>query len=244
MEKDRGTKVIAIVALIVAVVGLSLGFAAFSSTLTIEPSAIVIPEDNMHIIFSNINGAPTDTTIPGTMNQAMLDAKTALENAGVTAPNLPAAQNATINNTNKKAPIISNLVATFTAPGQSVEYNFYAYNEMQYQAFLRSITFDTSKYTCTPETGTDTTTANNVCQSIKVTVTVGSGTGAPVAYVVGNGATTKSEYTAATAHTLAATTGEAISVVIEYPTGSVETNGKVTVRMPDAQLVYSSAASD
>ena len=35
MEKDRGTKVIAIVALIVAVVGLSLGFAAFSSTLTI-----------------------------------------------------------------------------------------------------------------------------------------------------------------------------------------------------------------
>ena len=36
MERDRNSKILAIIALTVAVIGLSLGFAAFSQTLTIH----------------------------------------------------------------------------------------------------------------------------------------------------------------------------------------------------------------
>jgi len=238
MEKDRFSKILAVVALVVAVAGLSVGFAAFSSKLTIESSAVVIPEDNMRVIFSNVNGAPTDTTIAGTMNAAMEAASTRLAAAGVTAPNLPAAANATIDNTNLKAPKITNLKATFTAPGQSVSYSFFVYNEMNYEAFLKSITFDTSKYSCQPGTNTDTTTASNVCKSIKVEVSVDS---TITADVIGDGSATKNEYTASSAHSLAGESGEAVLVTITYPEGAPETNGDVTVRLPDAQINYSSA---
>ncbi len=44
MEKQRQTKVITIVALVVAVFGISLGFAAFSNILTISSSATVKPD--------------------------------------------------------------------------------------------------------------------------------------------------------------------------------------------------------
>ena len=43
MEKERGAKVIAIVALLIAVVGLTVGYAAYSSTLTINGTANVDP---------------------------------------------------------------------------------------------------------------------------------------------------------------------------------------------------------
>ena len=43
MEKERGAKVIAVVALLIAVVGLTIGYAAYASTLTINGSANVDP---------------------------------------------------------------------------------------------------------------------------------------------------------------------------------------------------------
>ena len=46
MEKDRSTKIIAIAALLIGIVGLSLGFAAFSNTLTISSSAEVTPDQS------------------------------------------------------------------------------------------------------------------------------------------------------------------------------------------------------
>ena len=36
MEKDRKTKVLAVIAIIVAVISLTIGFAAFSTSLSIE----------------------------------------------------------------------------------------------------------------------------------------------------------------------------------------------------------------
>ena len=47
MEKDRGGRVIAIVALLVGVVGLTIGFAAFTNTLTIQSDASVTPDDSL-----------------------------------------------------------------------------------------------------------------------------------------------------------------------------------------------------
>ena len=53
MEKDRSGKIIAIVALFVAVVGLSLGFAAFTTSLTIDTAANVTSNSsNWNVGFS------------------------------------------------------------------------------------------------------------------------------------------------------------------------------------------------
>lgn len=52
MERNKKTKVIAIVALIIGVIGLSIGFAAFSSILNIQSSANVKPDNStMNVIF-------------------------------------------------------------------------------------------------------------------------------------------------------------------------------------------------
>lgn len=54
MERNKKTKVIAIVALIIGVIGLSIGFAAFSSILNIQSSANVKPDNStMNVIFSS-----------------------------------------------------------------------------------------------------------------------------------------------------------------------------------------------
>ena len=43
MEKGRKIKILSIIALVVSIIGMTLGFAAFSSTLTISSSASVTP---------------------------------------------------------------------------------------------------------------------------------------------------------------------------------------------------------
>ena len=56
MERDRSAKIIAIVALCIAIVGLSIGFAAFSSNLTISSSANVKPDpSSFDVNFSTSN---------------------------------------------------------------------------------------------------------------------------------------------------------------------------------------------
>lgn len=46
MERDRKIRMLSIVALVLAITGMSLGFAAFSSTLTISSSATVTPNSD------------------------------------------------------------------------------------------------------------------------------------------------------------------------------------------------------
>ena len=50
--KDNKTKVITIAALVVAIIALSIGFAAFASTLNISTSAHVTPEDTFSVKFA------------------------------------------------------------------------------------------------------------------------------------------------------------------------------------------------
>ena len=77
MEKDRSTRVIAIAALIVGVVGLTIGFAFTASQLTIKSSAEVNPVDDFSVLFSSSESslatdditptmAPTGTAATGT----------------------------------------------------------------------------------------------------------------------------------------------------------------------------------
>ena len=152
--KNRSSKVMAIVALIIAVIGLGMGFAAFSNVWTISSSATVTPDSStFKVVFSSIiNGVDTSEIVP---------TKT---------PTTLVASNGIIDNTS--TPTITNLKADFTAPGQKAVYDFYVYNAGEYTAYLNSIRFNGAKK-CTAGKDANDSLVQAACNGIKVTVNVG-----------------------------------------------------------------------
>lgn len=230
MEKERNTKIMVMAALIVAILGLSLGFAAFSNTLVIKPQASVNPDSsNFKVHFSktaapNFSAADVEPTIPN----------------GSTAT----AEDAEIDNTGTN-PIISGLDVTFTQPGQTVSYTFYAYNRGQYTAYLRSLTFENatggSPKVCAAgtDTGGNTTTSSLVtaaCNDITLTVTIAGED--PIAIPAAT--STISSFT--NNHSLAVNASEQITVTISYANNGHYVDGPFTIRFGDIKLTYSTVA--
>lgn len=213
MEKNRDSRVIAIIALIVGVLGLSLGFAAFSSTLTIKSSAdVTMSSENFDVDFSSIS--------------------TDVETSNIT-PKLEGevtAESAVIDNSSN--PIISNLKAHFTNPGQKVTYEFYAYNRGAYDAFLKRITYNNvenadSTRVCTPAEGTTESLVAAACENISVSVKVGNED-------IVKGSETYS------GHTLMKNASDPIIVTIEYKENSPLADGDFDVKFGDIELEYRS----
>ena len=145
MENKRKSQIAIIAVLAVAVVALGVGFAAFSTALTITSSATVTPDSStFQVVFANSSDViTTGTTISPALNPNNVNDFTA--------------GTATIDNdTNQRAPILSGLQANFTAPGQTVTYTLKVKNTGEYDAYLNSIDFktisgvaNTAKKTCT-----------------------------------------------------------------------------------------------
>ncbi len=159
MEKNRSIKVIAIAALLIGVVGLSVGFAAFSNTLNIQSSLNVTPDPSTF----NVDFSSSDSSVVTDPIKPKKSVETIVATDGK------------INNSGN--PTITNLGATFTEPGQSVTYEFYAYNAGKYNAFLKSIIFgtvDDSYKSCTAA-NIQTTQAyvDEACGDISLKVQVG-----------------------------------------------------------------------
>ena len=213
--ENRGSKIVAVIALCVAVVGVTLGFAAFSNSLNIKPSADVAPDaSTFNVDFSSSNSSLSTDPVTPTKSPSSL-----------------VATNATISN--EGDPTISGLSATFTAPGQSVTYTFYANNIGEYNAYLNSITFanassgDSFKV-CTPGGGTTASLVTAACEDITVSVKVGS-----------DGEVTSSQ-ASITGHTLAKDAFEPIVVKIEYTAGGDRADGDFSVAFGDITLNYGS----
>ena len=215
MEKNRGAKIIAIIALLVAVSGLSLGFAAFSNSLTITSGASVTPNSNtFNVDFSSSNvSLETNDIVPVKSVSTII------------------ATNATIDNTS--VPTISNLSATFTEPGQSVTYTFYAYNSGEYDAYLKTISYlnvvnSSSFKVCTASTGTNATLVQSACDSISVKVKAGSE------------AETNGTVASISGHKLEKGAFETITVTIDYAAGGARADGDFSVSFGEIALGYSS----
>lgn len=226
-QKDKKARAIAIVAVLVGVLGLSLGFAAFSSTLTIKSSAEVVPDANVfNVDFSkNSDSVVDDDIVP------------VLDPTGVTGFT---ATNAVIDNDNGDA-VIKNLHATFTEPGQKATYNFYTRNAGEIKAYLKSVTFsnvsgESAIKKCTPKTtdGGTNSLVQAACQGISITLTVGSESF--------NQTTLRSAFTDPTAHDLNKNGSETVTAVIEYAAGSDQADGGFDVAFGDITLLYSSNA--
>ena len=223
-QKDNKARFMAILGLLVGVVGLSLGFAAFSNTLTIKSSAEVTVDDSVfNVDFSTNSSTVDDSDITPTLSPTGVSGFTAT--------------NAEIDNDNGDA-VVKNLHATFTAPGQEVTYNFYTKNAGELKAFLKSVTFsnvsgESTTKVCTPKTGATASLVNSACTGITLTVTVGSEDFTAT--------TLRSAFATATAHDLNKNGSEAVTVRIAYETGSTVTDGGFDVAFGDVTLLYSSA---
>ena len=206
MEKNRKQKLLMIIALVFCIASLSIGFAAFSTTLNISSSASVSPNsDTFSVKFSsNQNSLVVGLVPPSSKSLGITTTDGVIDNS-----------------TN---PTIKNLSATFTTPGQYVEYTLYARNEGEYTAYLNNINFIGDK-TCKSDGDATDSLVQSACESINITATVGN--------------TTYTETTPITGHTLNKKTGEQIKVRLEYASNGAYVDGSFTIKFPDLVLVYS-----
>ena len=157
--RNKNSKLFIIGILCILLCGITIGFAAFSNTLTISSKADVSPNpDDFKVEFST-----DDTDV--------------LENEVVPIVNGGAiASNAIINN-DVDSPTLSNLHISFSEPGQSVTYQFYMINSGDYDAFLNRVvtsnaTNDSSAYkVCTAIDGTNQSAVDEVCDDIVISIT-------------------------------------------------------------------------
>ena len=217
MAENKGYRAMAIIALVLGVIGVTLGYAAFENTLTITTTAEVNPDPSkFNVDFSTSNAAVVDGTevVTPTLSDNNVDGFEATD--------------ATLNNASN--PTATNLHATFTEPGQTVTYQFYAYNAGEYIAYLKSITFDTTntQMTCTARTGTTQALVDSACNGITLSVQVGA-TGPATASVA-----------TVTNHPLAIGGAEQVTVTITYAQGSAIADGDFDVTFPDIVLNYKS----
>ena len=214
MEKERGSKVIAIIALLIAVVGLSVGFAAYTSSLSISNTSATVgaaAADDFEVIFST-DGTSDDTTIANLLDSAVKDPV-------ADGPSAVLADGASMTGTT-----ISGLSATFTEPGQSVTYTFYAHNTGKFLAYLNSITI--GEKSCTAKTGTDQDLVDTVCPSLSMSVKVGKEAATAVSVAdVDN-------------HSLAIDGYETITVTLTYDETDARADGDFTVNFGQITLVY------
>ena len=213
MERDHSAKIIAIVSLCVAIVGLSIGFAAFSNNLTIKSNATVTPNaSDFDVNFSTSNTSEQNGTVSGV------------------GTNSSTAEDATIDNSN--SPTITGLKANFTEPGQKVTYSFYAHNAGKYAAYLNNVTYanvsgKTATKVCTAGTDTDTTMVEAACNGISVSVKVGNDTYTGSMDRITN-------------HLLDLDDYEEVVVTIEYANGAKRADGDFEVAFGDITLTYES----
>lgn len=215
MHEDRRIRIIAIVALIVGVIGLSIGFSAFTRNLKIEnDNTTVNQKNNLSVLFSSsIDDVETDPII-GSVSPISSGAS---------------ATNANIDNGDGSSPRISGLSATFTEPGQKVTYEFYARNTSDYVAYLKNISFDGTKI-CNAINGTTQSTVDNACEGISLNIKVGNETATNITKAVSD-------------HPLSENESEKIIIDIEYTEGSKTANGDFTVNFGSITLNYNTVDS-
>ena len=224
MEKDRGFKIVAIVALVIGVIGLSIGFAAFSRTLVID-SADVTTTERTNVFDTSI----AYSTKTGEAAAAITD---------------------TINNvTNINAGVASDATwsgISFTIsandPTASVAFRAYiANNSTDYDAYLKTISSAGQNIVCTALEGTSDAMVQEVCKDMTVTVTVSGATNdgsdtitynkaANVDFSSGNPVQVKLEKSSS----------RSVIVRFDYNTTAALPDGDFTVTIPAISLGYTS----
>lgn len=172
MKKVRNSKIIAILALCVSVVGLTLGFAAFSNTLTISSSATVSPDasDFKLVLYGLPQRYFGDYDIDSEIFRNV-NAYTSTSHAGAFGLNgVGDFEYATIDNDNLT---LSNIKATFKEPNDGVNYIMVLKNEGKYDAYIDVSEFVFPNHVCIPDEGTTPEYVDEICPDILFNINIG-----------------------------------------------------------------------
>lgn len=221
MEKQRQVKILSIVALVIAIVGMSLGFAAFSTTLKITSSASVSPNSNdFKVVFSD-----SATSILGEGQTATLKGG----NGG------DKAENGIISSSK-----VSGLKGNFTNKGDMVDYLFYVHNVGEYDAYLKGVNIELvdgtgSTKVCRASTTDETKATDSLvqaaCDDVHLFIMVGD-----YEYVVGD--------TNIVGHLLEKGTVQEVGIVIDYTGTSSLVDGPFDVTFGDLSLEFSTVDNE
>ena len=220
-----------VIALVVGILALTVGFAAFSNTLTINQTANVNPNNNLNVVFSKSR----TTTNPGSVEATVSDTSSSRV--------APTGGVATIDNDSMQT--FSGLEANFTNPGQTVTYDLFIHNAGSIKAYLTNLKFnniqnETVFRKCSAKTdgvavadrATDTL-VQRACNNIRVTVTVGYGEQDPI-ILTSSGSLQNKE--------ILPEAGIPVRVVISY-TGNNYVDGPMKVEFGDITLSASTTDS-
>ncbi len=146
---NKNTKILIIMVLMIGVIGLSIGFSAFSKNLDINSTATVTPDpSDFKILFSSSKDSVVDGNLEFSWGDGTATGSTA-----------------TIDNNDPSHPKITGLKATFTNSGQSAAWEFYVTNQGKYTAYLKKIEFGDK--TCTAKPGTSQDLVDDACRKIE-----------------------------------------------------------------------------
>ena len=166
-NRDNGMKVAVIAALVISLVAVGVGFAAFSTTLTINGTAKV-ESSTWDIHFKDITRDSSSTAGIGTTLPTITNNASAGSN---------------INNT-----LINAFNVTFEQPNQKVVYLITVENAGDYDASLSAYTLGTK--TCSNGGSSNgTNDASNVCSKITFTLTYADGSSIATGATLAAGAT-------------------------------------------------------
>ncbi len=205
--------------LVGAVLFMSVGFAAFSSQLTISSSAIVKPDASaFRVVFSSSGTQYLTNDVSGSRTGDATAGKAVIANDGDT-------------------PTIKNLTATFTGPGETVKYEFYVYNSGAYVAYLTDIKFnnvdgESLPKVCTAIDATSVTDSlmNNACNDISVTVDVGNNSVTNSTSMISGNSLDKNAF-------------KKVTVTIKYEDNGNRSDGDFKVEFGDIKFTYSTVDS-
>ena len=211
--KYRRKQQLTIILVLVAVIStISVGFAAFSSTLNISSSATVTPNsDDFNIVFSSSQYAITTRDDSGTL---------------VSGTGTNGAIGGITNLYRKSA---SGLIAQFTEPGQSLSTTIYAHNIGEYDAYLTGITIESvdgaKQKVCTASSDASDSLVQSACEGISISVNVGG-----IDYQYGESISN---------HLLAKGSVEPVVITVTYAEGASRADGDFDIAFGDLSLDYS-----
>ena len=225
--RDKNKK-LTIVVLAIAVVSLTIGFAAFSSSLNISSSATVAPNSsNFSVRLSNSKTSYESGNLP--------NSPTIVGN--VTAPigfNVAGAAFMVAASGGASASI------GFVEPGASVTYTLYVRNDGKYTAYLNEIIFDdadasnvdgsTSFKVCITS-GSTLSLMNEACKAISATVTISNGTKTETA--------TNATKSGISGFTLAPGSSADVTIKFEYASNGARADGPFNVYFGNIKFNFS-----
>ena len=212
MEKNNG-KIVAVAALVVAVVALSVGFAAFAATLTIDSSATVKASNEFTENVNYVSGTPkcyytgeTSSTVP----DAVAGTASGKTWTGVSVP--------------------------LTAEHKSVTCEAEIQNASTYTAYLRQISISNVLSCASVGTGDDAATnVTTICPTVSAKVDVSTDTATFTS--------TNSTAVTSTSSTIAGNNGsEKVYLTVSY-SSTAAADGDISVTIPTISLLYKTNAS-